>query len=249
MRTRREGALSDAASAAILLILAQAAARLVGSGDLSRFVRPSFGPLVGAAALALGALGVWTLVSVESSAEGAVRRHSHGGRAPLLLLVPVLLVLFALPAPLGSALLAAPAGAIAAPAGRSAPPSAADGLGRDADGYVLFPDLAEDSVSDLELDEFVERSMLGAPRALLGRRVRVLGFAARGEAGEELLARFRIVCCAADAIPFSVRLEGTGALVRDQWYRVEGTVVAVGEVPVLEATATTAVDAPEVPYL
>lgn len=255
--------------AALLFIGGLALARLVGAEDLGRYLRGSFTPLIGASALLLGALGLWTLLANPSDPSGGGAHH-HASSSRLALLVPFLLILLLLPSPLGASSLDA-AGA-PAPRLRSAAAISAHELERDAAGNIVFPGLSPDSVNEVDLDELVERALLGAPEQLLHHRIRVIGFAVangdapeggtagdRGANGGWMLARYRIICCAADAVPFLIELEGEpSSVTADQWYALEGEVVRVGGAqdgpgadsrPLLRITRATPIDAPEEPYL
>jgi putative membrane protein len=95
-------------------------------------------------------------------------------------------------------------------------------------------------------------------KELIGQRVQVEGMVSRNEttpAGQFVLYRFVIVCCAADAMPMEMTVTNPQAngLANDQWVRIGGTVkmetVGTRTIPVLVADAVTKIGAPEDPYL
>lgn len=271
VRSARRARLGGGVEAALLFVGGLALARLIGAEDLGRYLRGSFTPLIALSALALGALGLWTLLAQGAERNGEGRhQHHHPSKAPLALLVPFLLILLLLPSPLGASSI----NPVGAPASRlrSAAAISAEELERDSAGNIVFPALSPDSVNDVDLDELVERALLGAPGQLLHRPIRVIGFAAAngaaapegatgngGADGGWMLARYRIICCAAGAVPFLIDLEGEPSnIAADQWYALEGEVVRVGgqegapgtgSRPLLRITRATPIDAPEEPYL
>jgi putative membrane protein len=95
-------------------------------------------------------------------------------------------------------------------------------------------------------------------RELIGQHVLVDGMVSRNEttpAGQMVLYRFVIVCCAADAMPMEMTVTSSQAnsLVNDQWVRVGGTVrmetVGTRTIPVLVADQISKIGAPGDPYL
>ena len=93
---------------------------------------------------------------------------------------------------------------------------------------------------------------------LIGQHVLVDGMVSRNEttpAGQFVLFRFVIVCCAADAMPMEMTVTSPDAshFDSDQWVRVGGTVrmetVGTRTIPVLEADQLKKIGAPEDPYL
>jgi putative membrane protein len=93
---------------------------------------------------------------------------------------------------------------------------------------------------------------------LVGQHVQVVGMVSKNDttpAGQFVLYRFVIVCCAADAMPMEMTVTSpdTSKLVSDEWVRVGGTVrmetVGTRTIPVLEADQLTKVAAPGDPYL
>jgi uncharacterized repeat protein (TIGR03943 family) len=85
-----------------------------------------------------------------------------------------------------------------------------------------------------------------------GTRVDIDGLVSREvENGTLELSRFLASCCAADAMPYSIRVEppgGAGRYRLSQWLRVEGTLRARGGSLVLVAERLEPIDRPANPY-
>lgn len=228
-------------SAAATILVAQGVVLLivVATGRTTLYLRPSFQPLLAATAVVLIVLGVWTLVDLGRAATGS---HSPLRAASWLAVVPVALALLAAPAPLGSWVLGSPA----VSDGGGAP------LVRGPQQAPTWPSLDPSATTEIGLDELVDRYQIGLKAQLEGRSVKVLGMASPRPGGGWSLGRFKIYCCAADALAYQVDLEGLGQeLVADQWYQVTGTVrtSSDSQEPVLEVTTLQAVPQPESPYL
>jgi len=85
-----------------------------------------------------------------------------------------------------------------------------------------------------------------------GDNVELIGFVTHGgESGAFDLTRFYISCCAADAIPYSVRVvhESATRYSDDTWLKVAGTVEEESGGYVLRAAHIEEVDEPDPPYL
>ncbi|QWC86635.1 TIGR03943 family protein [Nocardioidaceae bacterium] len=137
--------------------------------------------------------------------------HDHAHPVPLvtwLLALPVI-VLFVVPPPALGAFVAERRASDATPVLQPAPLSA----------------LPEDQVSRMSLGEFLYRASRGQGGSLEGVDVRLTGFVSYGEGGEWYLTRLTIGCCAADAAPYRVRVEGSAAPPRDQWVTATGRLV------------------------
>jgi uncharacterized repeat protein (TIGR03943 family) len=118
----------------------------------------------------------------------------------------------------------------------------------------VFPPLPPGSPVELTVADFVERAAWDTTGTLDGREVVLTGFAVRRGAATDL-ARMTIACCAADARPNRVRLEGdVGEIAPDTWLQVVGSLqpgsatAATGYVPAMTVTAVTPVPAPPDPY-
>ena len=227
--------------ATLVLLLATVVFVMAVSGSFRNYLQDWLGPWLQAAAVAMGALALWTLLDATDKVAG-LRGDSHGHGSPrvaLLLLVPTLLFAVSAPASLGAS------AAGAAPA-KTKPTTS---------NTVEFPPLPADSVTEMSVQDFEDRYAFGDPKLLAGRPVRLLGFVARQAglaAGQWSVNRFRIYCCVADATLFTVPVEGADRPEGDNaWVEVEGVVDldASGEHPVLTASSVRVVQQPEDPYL
>jgi uncharacterized repeat protein (TIGR03943 family) len=211
------------------------------SGGLYYYIAPRF------AWLSLVAVGL--LLALAQSygyhAEKDKPHHDHGGHTRgwhlLIVALPVILGTLVSPRPLGTdaAGQRGAASAITVPAGG---------------GRTL-------TISDAERDIFdwaVEMSKDRAAGALDGRLADVTGFVYRDERFKEnqfMVSRFVVVCCVADAVPVGLVVEAPDgdSFPDDAWVQVKGVFAAGsfdGEpMPVLEASAVTAVTPPLHPYL
>ena len=137
-----------------------------------------------------------------------------------------------------------------------APPAlGADAAGRQA-AYApqiegtAFPALPEpvDGAVELRLGSFVDRALWDAGDSLAGTPVRLTGFVVHDDAvdGGFLLTRFRIACCAADAVPVQVAvLDAAVVPDEDEWVEVTGELVdppdfdpQAADLPRVDLTAT-----------
>ncbi|OLF18773.1 TIGR03943 family putative permease subunit [Actinophytocola xanthii] len=168
--------------------------------------------------------------------------HHHSARSAWLLVLPVLAVFLVAPPALG-------ADSVQRAADTAPRPVAEE------DGSALFPALPPDEILTLPLSEFSERAAWDSGNSLDGRAIRLTGFVVR-EGGAVYLARIAIGCCAADAYPVKVRLEG-GDLARhpdDSWLQavvelVPGSATrATDYVPAATVTSLHPVNEPEDPY-
>ena len=166
--------------ATLVLLLATVVFVMAVSGSFRNYLQDWLGPWLLAAAVAMGALALWTLLDATDKVAG-LRGDSHGHGSPrvaLLLLVPTLL--FAVSAPTTSNTV-------------EFPPLPADSV-------------TEMSVQDFE-DRYAfgdPKLLAGRPVRLLGFVARQAGLAA----GQWSVNRFRIYCCVADATLFTVPVEG-----------------------------------------
>jgi len=120
---------------------------------------------------------------------------------------------------------------------------AAAGLGSSVDP------LPDGDVVDLEIDDFLKRSK-GDP-TLSQRTVRLSGFVRIRRTGGYDVARFKIFCCAADAVLMGVRIQnGPADPVKGTWVEVTGRFVP-GDAypPVLDVEDWREVAEPSDPYL
>jgi len=240
----------------LLMLTGLVAFRLVVTGTYDAYVQPGMRiPLIATSGF-LVLLGVgtafvaaWRADQVGTS-EAEPHDHpaeDHREHHPLvgwLLAVPLAVLVLVAPAPLG-----------------------ADAAGRQ-EAYIpaieasTFPGLRPptDGAVNMRIGEFVDRAIWDAGGSLDDATVRLKGFVVHDpQAGDDfVLARFRISCCAADAIPIKIIVrEGGPRPEENQWLAVTGTLVerpAVeaggGEVPPVEITATSVerIPQPAQPY-
>ncbi|MCG8916985.1 TIGR03943 family protein [Actinokineospora sp. PR83] len=168
--------------------------------------------------------------------------HQHSARSAWLLLLPVLAIFLIAPPALGAdSVKRADSGAAVA---RSATTDSA-----------LYPDLPPGDVLPLGMADFASRAAFDRSRALEGRTVRLTGFIVH-DGDDAYLARLSIACCAADAFPVRVRLDGRSVdnLPNDTWVDAVGKLApgsATKEndfIPTLSLLGVTPVPQPENPY-
>ena len=182
--------------------------------------------------------------------EGHGHDHGDGGDAhgrglvPWLLALPFAAVVLVSPTPLSSF--------AAARQDTRAPDQPADTAG----GYAPLP-AAVDGAYELSLSEFAARAAFDDERQMEGETIRLTGFVSPAEGGGSgfTLTRFLIACCAGDAYPIKVSVEGLEQPVpaTDTWLVVEGTwrPGRDGEqpdVPVLDAVSIREIPHPTDPY-
>jgi uncharacterized repeat protein (TIGR03943 family) len=230
--------ISERTGAGLAVLGGLTALRLAVSGRYRLYVRPGMGLWIGIAGVALGLLGAQRLLKPPTS-------HTHSGhglpRVALLLLAPVLVVFLVAPPSLGSF-------AAERAAQRVAPRPEVD----TAKAFSPLP-AAEDGAVALSLTAYTDREWYEAGGTLDGVAIRLVGFVVPGdEPGTLLLTRFRIACCAADAVPIQVLVRGVSdPLPRsDDWVAVVGRHQAgiVDGRPVIEAETITLTRPPAEPY-
>ena len=252
----------------LLMLTGLVAFRLVLTGTYDSYVQPGMRiPLLGTSAF-LVVLGVGTAFaeawradrdhsgreSSEPSAAGqgpeATGRdhhephdhHDHDEHRPWvgwLLAAPLAVLVLVAPAPLG-----------------------ADAASRQ-EAYVpaieasRFPELPppSDGAVNLRIGEFVDRAIWDEGGSLDDAVVRLKGFVVHDpQAGDDyVLARFRISCCAADAIPVKIIVRDGGPRPEEnQWLAVTGTLEsrpevdpATGRVPPVTIVAASVEPIPE----
>jgi uncharacterized repeat protein (TIGR03943 family) len=178
------------AEAALLLLLGGTLLKLVLGGGYLRYVRPVMAPLLAAAGALLVLLGAATLWREFRRRDSGGGHHHGGAQVGWLLLIPVLVLLVAVPPGVG-----------AYNAGRSgsALPTPAAG------GYPALPN--HDPV-DLTLLDYADRAIYGHGTTLAGHQLWLAGFITTSGPGRSYLTRMVITCCAADARPVKIRLAG-----------------------------------------
>ena len=103
----------------------------------------------------------------------------------------------------------------------------------------------------MTLLEFGQRAFERDGASFNGAEVELTGFVAQTENDGFELARYQIACCAADATPVVIRVDGRlrGRSAADGWVTVTGVFQPGGEqIPRLAATTVLAIAPPNDPY-
>lgn len=228
-------------------------ARLLVTGEASFFVGPLVRPLLVVLTPVLIGLGVWQMWAVLS-ATGHGHQHGSGGRVSALLVVPLAIVLAGpQPLGLISQQSSGNRGRVPDSAAASVevtpPPVVVDAeTGRLTGGYGTpsndpneygstrngpigpepesYPELTG-KPAEIGIYDYVERSSYGKLKALAGRKLSIIGFVSRDPdhpQGQWVLARLKMWCCAADALPYLVTaVGGPPPVPYGSWVRVTGT--------------------------
>ena len=234
----------------LLLLVGISLAMIAITGAYIRYVKPSMLWWLAAAAALLIAL------SVSAGVRDVRNRHrrqghdhdGHRHRSAIgwLLLVPIVVLIFATPPPLG------------AQSARAEGPAPSLVVIPDDIYRHAFPPLPAERAPTLSLREVMARLTHDSANSLDGRLITVIGFTLkRGD--QTYLGRYVIVCCAADAQLLRLRLSGEAAAPAstypdNTWLSVEG-VVQGGErvagrpsVPNMNVERLTPIDVPSDPY-
>lgn len=169
--------------------------------------------------------------------------HNHSARSAWLLLLPVMAIFLIAPPALGADSVMR--------TDNSAAASRASGT----DGTSVFPPLPQGEVISVAMSDFAARAAWDSSGSLKDRTVRLTGFIVTQE-DTVYLARLSIACCAADAFPVKVKLDGggTAGLANDMWVEAVGQVqmgTATKEtdfVPTMTVTGLSEIPEPENPY-
>lgn len=221
------------AGGAIGLLTGAVLLRLTLAGTYRWYVRDGMGPWLVVAAIVVIALAIATLALSRTHVPDA-HGHERGDRAGWLLLAPIAALLLVAPPTLGSF-----------------------GVGRGAvvdvrAGAPVFRPLPSDAgPTPMTLLEYGQRAFEHDGASFAGASVRLTGFVAGGAPGGFRLARYQISCCAADAAPVVIHVEGVvgDPPSRDAWVTVTGTFhPPAGGEPVLAATSVELISTPEDPY-
>ncbi|MGH3785162.1 MAG: TIGR03943 family putative permease subunit [Pseudonocardiaceae bacterium] len=196
----------------LLVLLGGALCKIGWNGDYLRYVKPSLLPFLISAGLVILALGLISIVrDMRAGGSAPDDDHEHAGRSPWLLVLPVLAILLVAPPALG-------ADTVARSARADAPQQPT----------IEFPPLAPDPAPAIRMSDFVTRAVWDKAGTLDGRQVRLVGFIVHGPPDATYLARLAMACCAADARPLKVRLQGyrgAATLPQDGWFEVRGQLV------------------------
>lgn len=207
------------------------------SGQMTRYLGPRTYWVIPFGAIALGLAALVHLLTLRTKDP---RRMSWGEVGSLVVLLLPMLAVVAVPRPDLGALAASrktQAGGLAAGVSQPEP---------DANVDIRFLEI---SYSE-ESEEYAN-----AIGAVDGKEVELTGFVTLEGSGPEGtfgLARFYVSCCAADAIPYSVDVDGTeveGTFSQDTWLDVKGALERRGQDLVVVAESIVETQEPEDPYL
>jgi uncharacterized repeat protein (TIGR03943 family) len=144
----------------------------------------------------------------DSDDDGHGHGHSHGQGPAVgwLLVLPVIGLLLVAPPALGAF--------AAGQAGTAVPTKAAS----------EYPPLPAGDPAAISILEYVSRAVYDNGASMSGRDVKMTGFIIPGNAGELMLARMIMSCCAADGRPIKLGLTGNAPhdLAADTWIEVTG---------------------------
>ncbi len=238
----------DRLTSSLLLVLLGGVTLRVSLTDAHlAYVQGAFRPFLVAAAVVLLALGVAGAVRARPGRAGpaadghAADGHGHGPRVVWLLLAPVAVLLLVAPPALGSFT-----------AGRQPQQVVAE----EPVAVGLGPDDPGQDHTTLPLSAYAIRALAEDTSAFEGRQVRLTGFVTPREGGGWYVSRIQIQCCAADAVAFTVVVDGPqGDLAADQWVDVVGTWAPPvphptrgWDEPVIDPVSVTPVDPPADTY-
>lgn len=230
----------------LLVLFGGAILKIAINGQYLRYVKPSLQPWLiaaGVATVALAVIGIVRDIRAGSAARAAAAHdHDHGTRSPWLLLLPALAIFLIAPPALG-------ADKVARSGDRSL-------VGQPAPAGTGFNQLPAEDAPLLGMADAVTRAVWDDNGTLDGRQIRLVGFVVQMPNGAVDLARLVIGCCAADAAPVKVRMQGPNVdqHPNDTWLEVQGEIVpdsateANGYVPLFKVTSMREVPAPEDPY-
>ncbi len=243
---------------------------------LYRYVRPSMQKWLVLSGVALAVIGLWSLIDDVRAARAAGRAgddphdgHPHDGhedahgddehaghghrrsRVGWLLLAPLLVAIVVDPAALGAFAVDR--------ASTTRVPTTGD---FDLSEHIAAHSFGGQAV-DLNILQLYKAAKVPSDLELLAATpISTEGFLVTDPGGEVLLAQLVVGCCAGDALPVTVALEGidTAGIEEDTWLRVTGQVDAPATaareddpdlvpMPVLRVDSYERIDQPELPYL
>ena len=209
---------------------------------------------------------------------GDAHGHDHSAsKAPWLILLPVLVLLLVAPPALGADAVARNAtsqGLAGMDVVAQEPAGSKDGAGggggykfndgsgsaEDSTGSrrtMHFPPLDEGANPPVLMKDFILRALYDADNSVQDTPVTVTGFiapAGQGYSSGYTIARIVISCCAADANPMQLHVEGDPPFPVNTWVDAVVTVVPDtatmdnGYVPVVTLTSATSIPQPDDPY-
>jgi uncharacterized repeat protein (TIGR03943 family) len=229
----------------LLLLVGGMLLRISWSGSYVRYVKPAQLPLLvaaGVAMLALATVALWPRRvgrhAVAASDDG--HHHGHAGQIGWLFLLPAIAVLALAPPALGTF------------------QAARNGTAVQLGGGSSLGDIPPGDPVRMSLYEYASRAVSNDGQSLQGRTVTLTGFVMPGPSGAIYLTRLRVTCCAADARPVKVGLDGdqVAGLAEDTWVEVDGTynprrdadTLNGAPIPFISVTAVRTIQTPAVEY-
>lgn len=227
----------------VLLLVGITGIMVVATGIYTRYVKPSLMPWLLAGAVLIVVLALAAIIRDVRHGGRHLHEdgHAHRNTVVWLLVIPVVVLTFIKPPPIGA--------------------NAADTTVTAVSTDVLrrpFPPLPSDRAPAVALPEVLLRVAQDTAGTLDDRAITVTGFTLRS--GEQVdLARVVIVCCAADAQLARIHLGGTAAaeaarFPEETWLEVEG-VVPPGQndstrrtVPTIMINSVRRIESPPNPY-
>lgn len=214
------------------------------SGAYTRYVKPSLQPWLLASAVVLIALAVVSIVRDIRRGQAHDTHQDHGHRSGVLwlLVLPIALLGFVVPPPLG------PKSPL-----RTVTEVSTDTLRRP------YPPLPDERAPEISLPELLVRNARDSAGSLNNRLVSVTGFTIKAGDRTEL-GRIVILCCAADGQLARIQLDGPAAdevaqLPEGSWVRVEGKVPpgqndsSLRNVPVMTVESAQQIEQPANTYV
>jgi uncharacterized repeat protein (TIGR03943 family) len=248
----------------LLVLLGGALLKIALNGSYLRYVKPTVFPwlvtsgvvilLLAAVAIVRDAVG-WSSTRRDQHAETGQHGDDHQPRSPWLLVLPVLAIFLVAPPALG-------ADTVTRAGDRSVANQQKSGQQKSGS---LFEPLPAEGVVPLRMSDFVTRAVWDDAGSVNNRTVKLTGFVVH-DGGTVYLARLVINCCAADAMPVKVKLDGStipgnaiqGDVMRglkdDQWLAVTGRLQpktatkSNGYTPSFTVSGLAPVPAPADPY-
>ncbi|MEU6861464.1 TIGR03943 family protein [Glycomyces sp. NPDC046736] len=230
------------AQAIVLLLVGGGMIRLAWTGDYLDYVKPYAFWLILPAGIILIAVAAVTAWQVWRERPETDDGHGHGEpKVAWLLLAPVVGMLLVAPGALGSYEAERTGTVIGAEEGRS-----------------VYPELPDDvDPVPLTLLDYAARAIFDDGQTLEGHRIQLRGFILY-DGDQPQLARMVVSCCAADARPVKLGLEGDlpADLEPDQWVEIvgvyserQGRDEINGElIPYIEVESVTGIPAPDNEY-
>ena len=227
----------------LLLLVGLATGLIALKGTYLHYVRPLLLPWLIVASVVLIVLAIVAIVQdlrragTAPDGDGHSDGHRHRPWVVWLLLVPIAVLAFVVPPPLGA---------------RGATPETA---AANTPHRRPFPPLPAERAPLVSLPDVMMRAATDSAATLDDRLITVVGFTIN-DGGAVDLGRVVIICCAADAQLARVRLTGPPltAYPDDTWLRVEGKVVPGSStaqtsfVPTISVSSATKIDKPANTY-